>query len=136
MGYLHPFGFPDDAVYKIKSSFLQATNAVQFSFAAMNLMAITDESWGIDNIFVNLSEVLSNSSPSYYLPEQSLAPLIGTSAFGLWQLEIQDDRVGATNHTVLDSWQLQIAFSQTNPVPAIFGWGGDQFRPARRPGLV
>ncbi len=90
----------------------------------------------LDSFRVAATNEISSSSNLYYFPEQSLAPLIGTSAFGLWQLEIQDDRVGATNHTVLDSWQLQIAFSQTNPVPADIGWRGDQFHPARWTGLV
>ena len=62
----------------------------------------------------------------YYQPEQSLITggisgngLIGTSGYGLWTLEIQDDRVGATNNAVLDSWQLQFVFADTNPVPYI-----------------
>jgi subtilisin-like proprotein convertase family protein len=54
----------------------------------------------------------------YYQPEQDLTPLVGTSAYGLWQLEIQDDRVGATNNVVLDSWQLQFVFADTNPATA------------------
>ena len=72
---------------------------------------------------------LSSSSNLNYQPEQSLDPLVGTSAFGTWQLEIQDDRVGATNHTVLDSWQLQIAFAQTNPVPDLLTGGVTNFIP-------
>ena len=59
----------------------------------------------------------------YYLPEQSLDPLVGTSPYGTWQLEIQDDRVGATNHAVLDGWQMQFVFANTNPVPANLGNG-------------
>ena len=59
----------------------------------------------------------------YYLPEQSLDPLVGTSPYGTWQLEIQDDRVGATNHTVLDGWQMQFVFANTNQVPANLGNG-------------
>ena len=66
----------------------------------------------------------------YYLPEQSLDPLVGTSPFGTWQLEIQDDRVGATNHAVLDSWQLQFVFAQTNQVPANLGVGVTNSVPA------
>ena len=58
-------------------------------------------------------------SDLYYQPEQDLTPLVGTSAYGLWQLEIQDDRVGATNNVVLDSWQLSFVFANTNPAPAI-----------------
>ncbi len=81
----------------------------------------------LDTIGVQeLAEGLGNLN---YLPEQSLDPLLGTSPFGLWQLEIQDDRVGATNHTVLDSWQLQFVFAQTNPVPANIGVGVTNFIP-------
>ena len=83
----------------------------------------------LDSFMVSATNDPSSSSNLYYQPEQSLAPLIGTSPFGLWQLEIQDDRVGATNQAVLDSWQLQIAFSQTNPVPANIGGGVTNFIP-------
>ena len=57
----------------------------------------------------------------YFLPEESLQPLVGDSAYGEWTLEIWDNRVGgyitgnggATN-TQLVSWQLQFTV-QTNP---------------------
>ncbi|MDD5139466.1 MAG: S8 family serine peptidase [Verrucomicrobiales bacterium] len=56
----------------------------------------------------------------YYQPEESLDPLIGTSAYGIWQLEIQDDRVGATNLApALLGWQLQFVFANTNPATAV-----------------
>jgi subtilisin-like proprotein convertase family protein len=52
----------------------------------------------------------------YYLPEQSLDTVAGENAQGDWQLEIQDDRVGATNPAPsLVSWQLRFIF--TEPVP-------------------
>ena len=44
----------------------------------------------------------------YYRAEQSLAPLIGASADGAWQLEVLDNRAGATSPTpMLVSWQLE-----------------------------
>ena len=47
----------------------------------------------------------------YYLPEQSLDTYDGLNAQGTWTLEIQDDRVGATNPTpVLLSWQLRFNY--------------------------
>ncbi len=57
----------------------------------------------------------------YYLPEESLQPLVGDSAYGQWTLEIWDNRVGgyitgngsATNAQLV-SWQLQFTV-QTNP---------------------
>jgi subtilisin-like proprotein convertase family protein len=56
----------------------------------------------------------------YYLPEQSLDSLIGTSAYGTWTLEIWDNRAEAfiTNSDQLLSWQLQIVL-QTNTLPTV-----------------
>ncbi len=56
----------------------------------------------------------------YYLPEQSLASLAGTSAHGTWTLEIWDNRTGAfiTNSDQLISWQLQIVL-QNNSLPPV-----------------
>ena len=56
----------------------------------------------------------------YYLPEQSLASLTGTSAYGTWTLEIWDNRTGAfiTNSDQLISWQLQIVL-QNNSLPGV-----------------
>ena len=47
----------------------------------------------------------------YYLPEQSLDTYDGLNAQGTWTLEIQDDRVGATNPLPeLLSWQLRFNY--------------------------
>ena len=56
----------------------------------------------------------------YYQAEQSLSPLIDTSAGGKmstgnpWQLEILDTRAGATNNATLLSWQLEFTFANPN----------------------
>ncbi|MGD0251350.1 MAG: S8 family serine peptidase [Verrucomicrobiota bacterium] len=52
----------------------------------------------------------------YYQPEQDISGINGTSAFGTWTLEIQDDRAGAANGT-LQSWQLEFIFANTNFIP-------------------
>jgi subtilisin-like proprotein convertase family protein len=66
----------------------------------------------VTNIVTNTLVVVSNL---YYLPEQSLDPLIGTSAYGEWTLEVLDDRAGATNPAPqLLSWQLEFTFANTN----------------------
>ena len=61
----------------------------------------------------------------YYLPEQDMSQLIGVNAYGTWTLEVQDNRVGATNNTTLVSWDLQFTFANTNigvsPGGALFG---------------
>jgi subtilisin-like proprotein convertase family protein/N-acetylneuraminic acid mutarotase len=54
------------------------------------------------------------SNDLFYLPEQSLDTFAGENAQGLWKLEIQDDRAGASNNATLVSWQLRFNF--TTPV--------------------
>jgi subtilisin-like proprotein convertase family protein len=87
---------------------------------SMELITYSNQIYAVTNLMTNAVVAASNL---YYQPEQSLDPLIGTSAYGTWQLEIQDDRAGATNDTVLDSWQLQFVFANTNPVPDIINGG-------------
>ena len=72
----------------------------------------------VTNVFYTTNITVA-ANDLYYQPEQDLTPLIGTSAYGVWSLEIQDDRVGATNNAVLDSWQLSFVFADTNPAPFI-----------------
>lgn len=61
-------------------------------------------------------------SDLYYQAEQSLAPITGTSAQGQWQLEVLDSRSGApSTNTVLDSWQLEFVFANTNTTIGSFG---------------
>jgi subtilisin-like proprotein convertase family protein len=58
----------------------------------------------------------------YYQPEDSLAPLLGTDAFGTWTLEIQDTDYGAgsaTNLAQLLTWQLDFQLVPSNPPPVI-----------------
>ena len=64
---------------------------------------------------------ISSISNLYYLPEQDMSAINGTSAFGCWALEIQDDRAGATNNATLLGWQLGFTFANTNlPPPILF----------------
>ncbi|MGC8887179.1 MAG: S8 family serine peptidase [Verrucomicrobiia bacterium] len=55
------------------------------------------------------------SDSVYYLPEESLSVLSGQNSYGLWRLEIWDNRVGQvlTNGHLI-SWRLQIGFVNTN----------------------
>jgi subtilisin-like proprotein convertase family protein len=65
----------------------------------------------------------------YYLPEQSLSTIAGTSALGEWQLEIQDTRAGgfdSNNPPVLVSWELQFVLANTNSVPFVLSGGVGQ----------
>ncbi|MGD1089501.1 MAG: proprotein convertase P-domain-containing protein, partial [Verrucomicrobiota bacterium] len=57
----------------------------------------------------------SISNDLFYLPEQSLNTFAGEDANGLWTLEVQDDRAGATNPAAsLVSWQLRFNFTTTS----------------------
>jgi hypothetical protein len=60
-------------------------------------------------------------SDLYYQPEQSLADIPGTSPLGEWQLEVLDNRAGATNNARLVDWRLEFVLAQTNLAPAAFG---------------
>jgi subtilisin-like proprotein convertase family protein len=63
---------------------------------------------------------LSEQPPGnlYYLPEQPLQALVGTNAFGNWQLEIRDARTGAiSTNAELVSWELQFILQTNTPVP-------------------
>jgi hypothetical protein len=53
----------------------------------------------------------------YYLPEQSLASLDKTAAYGTWTLQVWDNRAGdfITNAEQLVSWQLQIVLDTNTP---------------------
>jgi subtilisin-like proprotein convertase family protein len=82
------------------------------------------------NVVTNAVVTVSNL---YYQPEQSLNIFNGKSAYGEWQLEIQDDRAGAGLTNTLVSWDLQFVFANTNAVPAVLGGGigaSNQFLPA------
>ncbi len=53
---------------------------------------------------------------NYFLPEEPLTKLVGEKSQGDWQLEIWDNRVGATNpQPMLDSWQLSLVLEATGP---------------------
>ncbi|HAO79836.1 MAG TPA: hypothetical protein DCQ92_12850, partial [Verrucomicrobia subdivision 3 bacterium] len=56
----------------------------------------------------------------YYLPEQALAALNGTSAAGPWMLQVWDNRVGAfvTNTAQLVNWQLSFVLQSNATIAA------------------
>ncbi|MGO8926542.1 MAG: S8 family serine peptidase [Limisphaerales bacterium] len=66
---------------------------------------------------ITLTEV---ASELYYLPEVPLSDLYGEDAYGVWTLEIWDNRVdpAATNAELLQ-WQLNFGLAPSNPPPVI-----------------
>jgi subtilisin-like proprotein convertase family protein len=71
------------------------------------------------SLTVTSNTVSTTNTNLYYLPEQDISglngqPANGQNGSGLWQLEIQDDRVGAGLTNTLVSWQLEFTFANTN----------------------
>jgi subtilisin-like proprotein convertase family protein len=77
-----------------------------------NDVADTNYNWASNGV-VELDTLPSQDL--YYLPEESLDDAYdGENAYGTWTLEIQDDRVGATNPPPqLLSWQLRFTYVTT-----------------------
>lgn len=73
--------------------------------------------------FTNLTSAPGGGpSPNgiFYLPEESLGQLVEKSAYGRWDLEILDNRTGATNPPpTLLSWQLALELANSTPVPIL-----------------
>ena len=61
LGYLYA-DRPMDAVYRLSLTFPHSTDSLSLDFYAAGLQALTDESWGIDNIHISVV------SPYTYLP--------------------------------------------------------------------
>lgn len=77
-------------------SFKVTTNSLPFQITGLQPGMLLDS--------FNVSEQpLANL---YYLPEQALSALTGSSAHGEWTLQIWDNRVGAAVSNQLVSWQL------------------------------
>jgi subtilisin family serine protease/subtilisin-like proprotein convertase family protein len=71
----------------------------------------------IDDGILLDSFVLTEYDPqNYWLPEEPITPLKGQSAYGLWRLEIWDNRLGNLfTNAELISWELEFNFVNTNP---------------------
>jgi alpha-tubulin suppressor-like RCC1 family protein/subtilisin-like proprotein convertase family protein len=85
------------------TTFIAPTNGTALSLAGIEPGMLLDN--------FSLQQTPANL---YYLPEQDISALNGQSAFGTWQLEIQDDRAGAGLTNSLVSWQLGFTFANTN----------------------
>jgi len=61
----------------------------------------------------------------YFLPEESLYNFVGERSIGRWQLEVTDNRVGATNPPPqLIDWSLNLTYGGTNAPVAVIPRGG------------
>ncbi len=88
---------------------------------------INENDLNVSGYIIELEPPTNTPSNLYDLAEVSLDPLIGTPANGSgipgvpgrWRLEVLDNRAGATNSAVLDSWQLAFQFANTNLPPPV-----------------
>jgi subtilisin-like proprotein convertase family protein len=95
------------------------THTVEFTALDTNAVLALQSLWPgtlVDG--VTLSEV---PSELYYLPEVPLSDLYGDDAFGVWTLELWDNRLGplTTNIAQLLEWQLNFGLAPSNPPPII-----------------
>ncbi len=115
-----PLGYGRDAIYRMVQRFPHAGGPIQMTFSTLGLQPAPDEYFGIDNFVITALDPTAEQG-SFYLPEEPITPFFGEQARGFWNLEVWDSRLGGaiTSSPALVSWQLEIAFPQTNP-PVIF----------------
>jgi hypothetical protein len=94
-------------------------------FYVTNISYVTNFSYVTNTFYATNISYVTNApvtfSNLYYQPEQSIDPLLRTSPFGEWQLEILDNRAGAGLTNTLLSWQLEFQIANTNTVsPPVF----------------
>ncbi len=110
-------GTPLETVYGDNSQW--TTHTLQFTALDTNAVVLLQSLLPgtlLDGI--TLTEV---APELYYLPEVSLSDIYGQDAYGVWTLEIWDNRAGgaATNLAQLLQWQLDFGLVPSNPPPVI-----------------
>jgi subtilisin-like proprotein convertase family protein len=90
------------------NSFIATNNQVVVQLAGNPL--------GVLLASVQLVQLPSTNFNNYYLPEESLSPLIGENPQGCWTLQVTDTRNDSTSPTngALLSWNMQVTISSTN----------------------
>ncbi len=96
-----------------------STHSVQFTALGTNAVL------SIDSLLPGTlleGVTLTELAPElYYLPETSLTDLTGQDGYGVWTLEIWDNRAGGgtTNNAQLLQWVLNLGLAPSNPPPVI-----------------
>jgi subtilisin-like proprotein convertase family protein len=91
----------------------QTTSFVFTATAPVTTLTFQSLVGSASGMFLDAVALATPISP-YYLPEQPLDTFDGLNAQGAWTLEVQDDRVGATNPAPqLLNWQLRFTYVTT-----------------------
>jgi PEP-CTERM motif len=74
LGYTFDYGVvrPADSVYRLSVTFPHTANSVSFNFSGSGMQALSNESWGIDNVVV-----------SDAIPEPSTLLLVAFGTIGM-----------------------------------------------------
>jgi hypothetical protein len=103
------------------------TNTISFIATQAGTPLEVDSLGGSPGLLLDTFTLIDKGGPYEVLPEQPMDVLVGTNALGPWQLEVWDNRVGATNPSpTLVSWQLSFIFQNTLPVPVGLQHGATQ----------
>ena len=109
-------GVPLDVAYGDNSQW--TTHTVQFT--ALDTNAVLTLQSLLPGTLVDGITLTEVPSELYYLPEVPLSDLYGEDAYGVWTLEIWDNRAGpTTNSAQLLEWQLNFGLAPSNPPPVI-----------------
>ncbi len=92
----------------------KTTTPIKFAVPPLGTTNFTIET----NVILPGVTNITTNTDLFYLPEQPLDVYDGLNAGGTWTLEIQDDRVGATNNATLLSWQLRFNYVTTGTSPS------------------
>ncbi len=113
-----PTGFlPGGALWKTNSAVFTAGGPITH-LSVESLVA--DSFFGVLLDTFKVEEIIDGRE-AYFLPEETLQPFVGESAFGNWTLEVLDNRVGLSpspRTPFVLSWKLDFTFANTNP-PAL-----------------
>jgi subtilisin-like proprotein convertase family protein len=96
------------------------THSVEFTADRTNLV-LTLQSL-LPGTIVDGVSLTQLPSELNYLPEDSMSTLNGEDAYGVWTLEIWDNRVGANvapNSAILQNWQLNFVLQPSNAPPVV-----------------
>ncbi len=111
------FGTTSNVIYGLNNQWEQ--NSYTFTASSNSMpLRITGLEPGI--LLDNFAVAQAPLTNLYYLPEQTLAALTGTSALGDWSLQVWDNlnNAAVTNLSQLLSWQLSFILESNSPVAA------------------